>query len=327
MKNLFTKTLLLKTLSVLLHLVLAELALLVVLVVINGFPQLETYSYLVFFWTLPFSLGLAVSSQTILERYGHMSVFRKLLLTVLISAFLAYAWELSLTQLLGPLNVALNLPIVYIWFTGAFIQLSFLNWLLPKRELKKEFTRFLMGILFFPMTAVLSLLLMYYITNTSIDSNTPEKEMIVLPADFEGEFRVVYGEKGGVVPAHESGRLVLNVPENGILVVETPFKPGTVDQVFFMRDNSGKTHKITSILDYKKRLEQAPGVLYWGPQKSQASWSRRNADGDLTNEVLFNNFTLYRKNSVERTQADFDRFQAQIDSLTNVIVVNCRKKN
>jgi hypothetical protein len=65
-------------------------------------------------------------------------------------------------------------------------------------------------------------------------------ETYIIPSDFQGRFRVVYGEPCGVQPAVEDGRRVLEIPASGILIIAPEFEAGIIDHKYFFVDESGK---------------------------------------------------------------------------------------
>lgn len=67
---------------------------------------------------------------------------------------------------------------------------------------------------------------------------TPETYLI--PADFQGNFRVVYGEPCGLQPAEEDGRRVMPIPPNGVLIVAPEAEYGTIDHQYYFVDANGK---------------------------------------------------------------------------------------
>jgi hypothetical protein len=69
-------------------------------------------------------------------------------------------------------------------------------------------------ILWFPIT-----LLFYNFTGKT----TPETFLI--PKDFQGKIRVIYGEKCGIDPPEENGRRVLKIPNSGLLIIKPDIEP------------------------------------------------------------------------------------------------------
>jgi len=273
---------------------------------INGFAF--------FYWTIPFLLALTISGASILGLFKGRSVMFRFLMIVVSSVGLSLLWQFSVTKLVGTGAGAFDNSILYTWGVAAFVQLLFLQWRLPKTTEKKEPAVVVLGLLSFPLTAVLAVLGLSLFHFAQLNSNNPEPETYLISSDFKGEFRVVYNEKNGVEPKLEDGRRIMNVPANGILIVKPEFKNGTVDQQFFTIDKAGKRTPLNTIIKYQDRLKEAPGVLYWGPGISIQSGKYS------ATKLQYVDFTLYQKDSKERTNAEYERFQNTFDSLTVALV-------
>ncbi len=281
--------------------------------------DIKINSFAFFYWTIPFLLALTVSGGAILGLFkGRSSMFRFLMIVVS-SVGLSLLWQFSVTKLVGTGAGAFDNSILYTWGIAAFVQLLFLQWRLPKSTEKKEPAVVVLGLLSFPLTAVLSVLALSLFHFAQLNSNNPEPETYLLSSDFKGEFRVVYNEKNGVEPKVEDGRRIMKVPANGILIVKPEFKNGTVDQEFFVVDKAGKRKQLNNIVKFENRLKEAPGVLYWGPGISIQSSKYKDT------QLQYVDFTLYQKDSKERNQAEYESFQNMFDSLTVALVKAERK--
>jgi len=243
----------------------------------------------------------------------------RFLMIIVSSVGLSLLWQFSVEKLLGSGAGAFDNSILYTWGIATFVQLLFLEWRLPKSAEKKEPAVVILGLLSFPLTAVLVTLVMSLLNFAPMNNNNPTPETYLIPVDFKGEFRVVYNEKNGLEPKMEDGRRVMKVPANGILIVKPEFKNGTVDQQFFMIDGNGNRKQLNNIVKYEDRSRLAPGVLYWGP-----GISIQNSKYAST-KLQYVDFTFYQKDSRERTQAEYDRFQNEFDSLTVALVKINRK--
>jgi hypothetical protein len=92
----------------------------------------------------------------------------------------------------------------------------------------------------------------------------PAKETVLIPDDFEGEFRIIYGEKCGLNPKMEKGRRVLEIPQNGLLIIQPEFEEGIIDRQYYFLDSDFNRAKINQLVNYEERKTRAPGVLTGG---------------------------------------------------------------
>jgi len=281
----------------------------------TGTP-IEAFAF--FYWSIPLAVSLTFGGSSIVNLLRGRSIMFRLLLIVVSSIGLSMIWQYAVTQLLGPMGGKLDDSIVYTWGIAALIQLLFLEWRLPKPTTKKEPTMVILGLISIPLTAVLAILTLSLTQFAGNYYNRPEAETYLIPNDFKGEFRVVYGEKNGQNPPMENGRRLLKVPANGVLVIQPEFKDGKVDQQFFLVDRKGKRTAISTIVQYKDRLKMAPGVLYWGVGGTIPNGKDPKAS------AFYTDFTLYRKDSKERNQEEYNQFQHQFDSLTLATVDKVR---
>ncbi len=280
----------------------------------TGTP-IEAFAF--FYWSIPLAVSLTFGGGAIINLLKGRSMMFRLLLIAVSSIGLSMIWQYAVSQLLGPMNGKLDDSVVYTWGVATFVQLLFLEWRLPKPTEKKEPALVILGLISIPLTAVLAVLTLSLTQFAGNYYNRPEAETYLIPEDFNGEFRVVYGVAKGQTPTVEDGRRLMKIPANGILVVQPEFKDGKVDQQFFLVDKKGKRTPLSNIIQYNDRLKMAPGVLYWG------------VGGTIPNgkeSSHYTDFTLYRKDSKERSQEEYTKFQHVFDSLTLARVNQIRKK-
>jgi hypothetical protein len=71
------------------------------------------------------------------------------------------------------------------------------------------------------------------------------KTSYILPKDFSKPFVVVYDEKKGVSPKKEDNRWVMNIPNDGILILDTIISySDEVEDNYYMPDNNGQLLKL-----------------------------------------------------------------------------------
>ena len=141
----------------------------------------------------------------------------------------------------------------------------------------------------------------------------------LIPSDYEGQFCIVYGEKCGINPPCENGRLVFKIPHTGVLIVQPKFEAGIVNNEYYLLDENDNRKKINELYFYKDRSKKMPAVLLG----SSGSIGGAMPDGSFSSEsplaITYTEFTLYNKDS---TLADIHKTEQLIDSLVN----QCRRK-
>jgi len=228
---------------------------------------------------------------------------------------------------LGPWIGAFSIPILYLWIGGSILQLLFLDWRLPKQTEKPKVPKVILGLLSFPLTLIVVVIGMYLFSFASSYFTGPEKETYLIPSDFEGEFRVIYGEKCGINPPFENDRRVLNIPDNGILIIQPKFEAGTIDHEYFLVDNKGNRKKINMLWDYKQRTTESPGVLLGGSGSMGGAMPDGGSSSESPLAIHFTDFTVFNKDTISGEDSEEFQFQHRLDSLTNALVDECRKKN
>lgn len=153
---------------------------------------------------------------------------------------------------------------------------------------------------------------------TIMACDNPEKELYLIPANFQGRFRVIYGEHCGIMPKYEHGRRVMEIPANGILIIQPLFKAGTVDNEYYVLDKSGKREKLKEVIS-TANTNNIKGVELL----STGSIGGAMPDGSMSSEsplaIHFADFIVYNGNDSTTTFS-------QLDSLTNTLVTQCRGK-
>lgn len=56
-----------------------------------------------------------------------------------------------------------------------------------------------------------------------------------LPSNFEGEVAIIYNIKDGITPTFKDGRLEIMVPDSGIVLLNTEYKPGEIDYRYYTK--------------------------------------------------------------------------------------------
>ncbi len=92
---------------------------------------------------------------------------------------------------------------------------------------------------------------------------------VVVPLDFSGQVRIVYGEKNGIVPETKDDRMILNVPANGILIVKPSIKSGLTDVEYYYQNANEAKVKITAMKAADDKTVSRPAAFFEGTHSSE----------------------------------------------------------
>jgi hypothetical protein len=154
----------------------------------------------------------------------------------------------------------------------------------------------------------------------------PAKETVLIPDNFEGDFRIVYGEKCGLNPKMENGRRVLEIPQNGLLIIQPAIETGIIDRQYYILDSDFNRARINQLGDYKEGKTKAPGVLMRG----SGTMGGAMRAGGLSNEsplaIHFTDFTIFNQDTTTMAEKERNKVHQRLDSATKVLVEACRKR-
>lgn len=121
---------------------------------------------------------------------------------------------------------------------------------------------------------------------------------VVIPEKFSGQARVVYGEKGGLIPEMKEGRMVLVIPENGILIIQPYLESGLFDFHYYRVDNSGKWIKIEEMKNADDARIKRPSVLI---EQGRSSEGKPGASSDTPAELdyIYDGFFVFANDSTK----------------------------
>ena len=309
-----------KILSGLINILTCLAAVTILLIRKDFFGKGDIYAF--FFWTVPFAIGLSVSGQTILHLFRTKYFLLRLSFILLTAGTISFGWVYFVYLILGPWINTFSFPIFYLWIIGNAIQLLFLDLLLPKPTEQPKISKLLLRLLVFPLTVVLTVIVIFFASYLKDYLTRPEKEIYLIPSSFEGNFRVIYGERCGEKPSYENGRRVMKIPVNGILIIQPKFQSGLVNNEYYLVDSNGKRTKLNELLDYKERLTKSPGVLMGGSGSIIPDGSF-SSDSPLA--IHYTDFTLYNKDTASIDDRQYTLMERKFDSLTNVLVDKCRQ--
>ncbi|HEU4718128.1 MAG TPA: hypothetical protein VFU15_09850 [Bacteroidia bacterium] len=286
----------------------------------DGRGQGDIYAFL--FWTIPLAAALAFSGGTIVQLTEVKNFSVRLMLLFAVTVFVSSGWIFFVSIFLGGWINAFSFPLLYPWIAGSFVQLGFLLWRLPEPATPVKRSRLLVKLLLFPAAFIIATIACIAVRSVYLNLNGPEKELYLIPDNFNGDFRVVYGEKCGVLPESENGRRVMRIPADGVLIVQEEFRAGTIDNVYYLVDAAGKRTKVNEIYDVSGRFSK-PGASVM--LSSTGSIAGKMPDESFSSEsplaITYEDFTLFNKDTAN---ADTEKNRDRLDSLTEAKVGECR---
>jgi hypothetical protein len=311
-----------KFFSGLLNILACLIALVIILVRQDFFGKGDIYAFL--FWTIPLATGIAISGQTIVHLYRPKYYLLRLLLILLSAGLISWGWVYVVYLILGPWINTFSFPIFYLWIIGNTAQLLFLDRCLPRPAERQKTSKVLIRLLLFPLTLILTVAFIFSISLLKDYLNRPEKEIYLIPDNFEGKFRVIYGEHCGVQASYENGRRVMNIPDNRLLIIQPRFQAGWVNNEYWLIDKKGKRTKLNELTDNDERLTKSPGVLMSG----SGSMGGEMPDGSFSSEsplaIHFTDFIIHNNDNTSPDERQFTLVERKLDSLTTALVNKCR---
>jgi hypothetical protein len=313
------KPILIKILSSLVNLLSGLLAAIVILYFQDWFGSGDTYSYL--FWTIPLSIGIAFFGKSILNLFPTKNKLIRLLIILIVSIAVSFGWVYAVYLILGPWINAFSIPVFLLWIIGMFFQMVFIDRFIQVERTKTTISNVLKVILGFPTILILSVISIYGLSFFGSYLSRPEPETFLIPTNFEGSFKVIYGEECGIMPPTENGRRILRIPTNGILIVRPEFESGIIDHEYYFIDEDGKRTKIEQYKNYSNGTKNIPGVRLGG----SGSMGGAMPDGGFSSEsplaINYTDFQVYQ-DTIDRYDFKEER---KFYSLTTTLIEECRK--
>ena len=313
------KPIIIKILSSLVNLLSGLLVAIVILYFQDWFGSGDTYSYL--FWTIPLSIGIAIFGKSILNLFPLKNKLLRLLITLIVSVVISFGWVYAVYLILGPWINAFSIPIFLLWIIGMFFQLVFIDQFIQTQHTKTTAKVYIKVILGFPIILLLSVIGIYGLSFIGSYLSKPEPETFLIPTNFEGSFKVIYGEECGLNPPIENGRIILQIPANGILIVQPEFEGGIIDHEYYFIDNDGKRTKIEQYENYSDGTKNIPGVRLGGSGSIVSAMPNGGSSSESPLAIHFTDFQVYQ-DTIDRYDFKEER---KFDSLTTALVEECRK--
>jgi hypothetical protein len=174
---------------------------------------------------------------------------------------------------------------------------------------------------------ILTIISIYAISLAGSYLTRPKPETFLIPSNFDGPFRIIYGEKCGIDPSIENGRRILEIPENGILIIQPEFEAGFIDHEYYFIDLNGKKVPIKQHDNYETGTKSIPGVSVGGSGVSGGAVSDGSGSSESPLAIRYTDLHLFTKNSKELSEREYWLRSNRFDSLAGVLVEKCRENN
>lgn len=63
-------------------------------------------------------------------------------------------------------------------------------------------------------------------------------ETFLIPKDFRGQITLIYYEPCGQTVPKVDGRLIYEIPDNGVMILTNKFETGIIDKEYYFVDNN-----------------------------------------------------------------------------------------
>ena len=242
-----------KLLSGLINILTCLVAVTIVLYRQDWFGKGDTYAFV--FWTVPLAIGLSVTGKTIINLFRTSSFLLRLLFIIVIAGLLSFGWAYCVALVLGPWIGAFSIPILYLWVGGSILQLLFLDWRLPKQTEELKPAKVILGLLSFPLTLIVVVVVLYLFSFVSSYLTRPEKETYLIPEGYKGTVLVIFNQLNGEKPEYEDGRRIYRIPQTGVLFTQLKDEQGIINQEYFYISPNGQRRKL-GVLDTRDFNEE-----------------------------------------------------------------------
>ncbi|MCP4053268.1 DUF6843 domain-containing protein [Mesoflavibacter sp. CH_XMU1422-2] len=150
--------------------------------------------------------------------------------------------------------------------------------------------------------------------------NTIKPETYLIPENYTGKIKIVYGLDCGIEPKIENGRKILEIPNDGILFVKYKFKSGIIDHEYYSIDKKGEKIKLEHYENYKDGTKNVPGIGLG----ASGNYPGKMPNGGFSSEspltVHYSEFQVIRDTIVKY---DFKKEQ-KFDSIVRSRIEKCK---
>ena len=275
-------------------------------------------------WSIPLAIGLAICGDKIVNLYKKFSFRLRLLFLLFTAILISYCWYCFVYFSLHQWIYGFSFPIFYLWIISNSLQLFFIDMYLPKPILKQKKYKVILHLILFPLILVLTFVVISYTSRIHEYLSVPDKELYLIPSNFEGVFRVVYGEKYGETTLYEKGRRVLKIPYNRVLVIKPKYKDGLVDNEYYFIDSKGKRTVLNPVFDYAERFSKSAGILLDCTGSIQGALPDGSYSTESPLAIHYTDFKVLNKNTTRWSYEEEYRYYKNLDSITVALVNKCR---
>jgi len=303
----------------LVHLLSGLLAAIVILYFQNWFGSGDTYAYLV--WTIPLSVAIAFVGKPILNLFPLKSKLLRLLIMLIVSVTTSFCWVYGIYLILGPWINTFSIPVFILWIIGMFFQLVFIDKFIHTQHEKTTTKDYIKIIIGFPTILLLSVISIYGLSFLGSYLSRPVPTTFLIPTKFEGSYKVIYGEECGINPPIENGRIILQIPASGILIIQSEFESGIIDHEYYFIDKDSKRTKIENYDNYSDKAKNIPSVSLVGSGSMSGTTPIGGSSSEYPLAIHYTDFQVYQDTIAKYNFKEERKF----DSLTTAIVDECRK--
>ena len=182
--------------------------------------------------------------------------------------------------------------------------------LLSKRNIKTKITW---------IFSMIALVILFWPIWTKINSGEPETYLI--PENYSGKIKVVYGEDCGIEPSIENGRRILEIPENGILIIKPEFEGGIINHEYYFVNKNNERTKIERYENHSDGTKSFPGVRLAGSGAIGGVMPDGSSSTESPLAMRYSELEVYQ----DTLNSYNFKEQQKFDTLMKDLVNECRK--
>ncbi|WP_282081429.1 DUF6843 domain-containing protein [Aquimarina algiphila] len=153
-----------------------------------------------------------------------------------------------------------------------------------------------------------------------IKINTEKPETYLIPENYSGKIIIVYGEDCGIEPLIENGRRVLEIPNNGILIIKPEFEGGIIDHKYYFVNKNKERTKIERYENDSDRTQHVPGIRLIGSGGIGGIMIDGSSSTESPLAIRYTEFEVYQDTLTDYNSKEEQKF----NSLMKDIVNECR---
>ncbi len=139
----------------------------------------------------------------------------------------------------------------------------------------------------------------------------------IIPQNFNGKFRIVYGLPCGIVPAFENKRMILNIPADGILMVNSKNTSGVIDDEFYFVNENNIRTKIAVGESFQTKAKEKQFAL----MLNNGVFTK-----DSITQIYYEEFQIFNNDIVNWTVEEQEKHGNDLDSISERKISDCLNK-